>query len=294
MDHSFMKTTQEPGKWKNLASFSPSTKQYKHGEYNGAKPFRKIDTGQKWFYKKSIKGVGKPGDSQLYELEAIAGELYRFILGVARAAKSRVVTDVSNNISIISAKNPAGFKDPSRLLKEYRRHFYWEGVKTPYITPKQIKEISQEDYNQLSSCNKNIYFKQGISLFITTGDKEKDDKKWSEHSEVCWNYISEEKLHYFEKKYINYSNGRAEIFMAMRVLNEGDAALHNLGINNNNEVAKIDYDFTLYPIRKKYGDKRSCRFDTISEYNITDFFLSAKKKFLIKALKIASTCANSW
>lgn len=272
-----------PTKWKMRDLFTLDKGVYATGS-NQVYKVEKTTNQHTWFYKTYQKTSNPIHDAHPYELEAIASELYRFILGVERAAKSYVITnDKNERLGVISAENPAGFKDIRKVWSEIRRNYFWGNKENKFIQPTTIMTLTVSEYAHLSEEEKESCFQKGCFVFINTGDDKKDDENWNEMIEIRDMYFSEFKRNHFKENYLTYDNGMAEMNMAMRILDEHDAGVGNLGLNNNNEVARIDYDFTLYTINRNFLNYKTskCNFDTISDKSIASIFIDCESKINI-------------
>lgn len=223
--------------------------------------------------------------TRAYKLEAISSDFYRFILGADRAAKSRVVYDdrQASVFGVASAVNPAGFYSLKDACDDFVKMNFWDNKENPHGRPKDIIRITQEAYQCLTEEEKNDYFQKGIYLFITSGNETADD----ERMRICEMFLtsgySYAHFRYFQEHYINVQNGSAELDMAMRVLDEHDAGVHNCGLNKDMEVSRYDYDFTLYDISES---NIACRFDTLSYLTVSEVFTQCEKSIAEESDKV--------
>lgn len=269
---------QSPSKWKSKNLFSLNEDSYVVKYDTRVYPVKKIKNQHNWFFKTYSTKQFTCVDSHPYELEAISGELYRFILGPDRAAKSRVVTDNDHPyLGSISAENLAGFKDIRKTWDDIKHHYFWSDRISKFSIPSKIQQVSQSDYNKLTSEEKETDFQNGVYYFVNTGNDKKDNARWIEMIEIIDHYYSEFKINYFREKYLTYENGMAEVNMAMRILDEADAGVQNLGLNNDKEISRIDYDFTLNNVRKDCFDcTKHSQFDTIRCKPISSLFVDCE------------------
>ncbi len=278
-----------PLKWKSLQFFK-ETNESVPSSCNKVKQVRHIQKSDKIGYWKvySRNYEDNVSNCHPYELDAISSDLYRFILGMSRAAKVCVLFDESTQKKegSISYLNSQGFTEANELWKKYKKHYFWgeRAEMAKLDRPKKIEGLPEEIFNTLTKEQKEKYVQKGIYVYpLPPGDPDSfsyEDEKAAEAQNVFAN-ITETVNKYLYRDVLTPVNGMAEMEMAIGMLNDKDNASHNFGLNNQDEISKIDYDWTLNDIMKrffKFREFERTKFHEISSMSIDELFKSREEK----------------